>query len=1173
MDLVQQLGITPAGAPPRLTRQVNLQLIANGFTPVNGPLDQLTEAQGLLDLFRERGRCLADQRCPADQRIEAFLASYFRDAVIPYPLRLPDQTLVLNRHGLARELSLPEDGDEFASDLLTSYRIRNGVLHNPKSDRRTTKGTFHVAEGGLPVPGDKSAVPKEVFAAMFHHAMNPPAELLTLPFTVKEAHSKSKPASPQPSPEGRGRNAEPAAARAFVSLLLRPIVCPEVPGFTPVKTMEVRFFAPGTLVSNLDFVESIFGNAGDPFLPENDAGLDVEHWTGHTGCVILAPHLLNLTKKELGLPHVDKASDRRKRDGMCWKDPNEKYNDGVAFKLTCRSNSGVIVTLIADNYYGYCKKEVKTQISYAANLMGNVEEEHAGGAIAYTSYSFGDEFISDPMRGNGRTFTDVVEDYGAWMEVKPEGYGIDKQFPNLIYIPEGARANVRRQQVWWEDGMGKEHAIELAPGKVYMNPSGFKIRMEKHPGAPSWRIIGTRGEGTVCHKPCTVSGGGKSEISKSLRDYMLYGPIFVADVERDLEIVDQIFHRDYSERWHPESGIKPDYKRTPSRRILSDERSLGSVIKLLTPSSDYTDEYNAWLASIPSYIYPIVFIIKRFHHSEWGENWREHFGVDEINGFPGHELKWDKRKLVGTYLRVGLTSDHSWRTYKVRQDFAAARKIQIEDDISASVVSPATSLPLVDGSEQKRGSYKFVVNCENRLFQRPDDAIHRGLDKQTESDLSRHDNFISNFEPLTAKHAREIVEKVTEFDQYTPPMKQMLTEAAESGSGYVVCSSVPRIINGKASKNPRYLQIRPDLVNPMDKYVGEMGMRFNRAIPADKPLLIPVDAVLVGRRNNPEDKAAGIRGLAVYNPIHYQDLPELFMDFICSLTGKSPSTTGAGTEGALTKAPFNAVRPTADLNAALVSYILTGLGGFSTSAGFVGPHYQVDHDISLLVPEIWCRLSSEEREAESLKHEGYLEPLKDYDYKGERILASRLGYRITSKFVRAFFGRVFDNPSKVFDENLLRPEKQDADAFADGIKNITEAQQRVARTYLEDGSIEDACPPLRALIHIMATGSFEGKDAHHPEIRAMFTREHLLKTDWYRKRLEAKQQVDIALWKRHVAYLDGFLLRATHRSEAERLNLNRRRSYATAELERVGAAGHVQWLQGTLGVDPSLVSQ
>ena len=215
------------------------------------------------------------------------------------------------------------------------------MLHNPRSDRRTTKGTFHVSEGGLPIPGDKKAVPRPVFVALFRQALCPPAELLVVPLTSTRADP----------------------VRAFVSLLLRPVVCPEVPGVGPEKTMEVRFFAPGGLVSNLDFVESIFGNAGDPNLPENDAGLDVEHWTGHTGCVILAPHLTRLTKKELGLPAWDDATERQRHDGMCWRDPGEAYNDGQAFKVTCRDASGVIVTLIADNYYGYCKKEVKTQIS------------------------------------------------------------------------------------------------------------------------------------------------------------------------------------------------------------------------------------------------------------------------------------------------------------------------------------------------------------------------------------------------------------------------------------------------------------------------------------------------------------------------------------------------------------------------------------------------------------------------------------------------------------------------------------------------------------------------------------------------------------------------------------------------------------------------------------------
>lgn len=45
--------------------------------------------------------------------------------------------------------------------------------------------------------------------------------------------------------------------------------------------------------------------------------------------------------------------------------------------------------------------------------------------------------------------------------------------------------------------------------------------------------------------------------------------------------------------------------------------------------------------------------------------------------------------LVGTYLRVGLLGEHTWRTFKCRQDFVAAEKLQTEDDISASIVLPA----------------------------------------------------------------------------------------------------------------------------------------------------------------------------------------------------------------------------------------------------------------------------------------------------------------------------------------------------------------------------------------------------------------------------------------------------------------------------------------------------
>ena len=257
---------------------------------------------------------------------------------------------------------------------------------------------FHVVEGGFTVTADKKEVPKRVFASLLKAALNPPSELLQLPFTADQEEK----------------------AEAFVSLALRPVVCPGIPGVVDEKSTEVRFFAPGKLVANLDFVESIFGNAGDPFVPANDARIDVKHWSGHTGCVILAPHLIRLTKKELGLPHVTAATERQQRDGMCWEDENELYNDGGAFKVTCRDHRGIIVTLIADNYFGYCKKEVKTQLSYAANLMGMCEEEHAGGALTFPRIDMGDNFQLSQYRTqeNEHTFAEMVEAVFATDEIR-----------------------------------------------------------------------------------------------------------------------------------------------------------------------------------------------------------------------------------------------------------------------------------------------------------------------------------------------------------------------------------------------------------------------------------------------------------------------------------------------------------------------------------------------------------------------------------------------------------------------------------------------------------------------------------------------------------------------------------------------------------------------------------
>jgi hypothetical protein len=292
------------------------------------------------------------------------------------------------------------------------------------------------------------------------------------------------------------------------------------------------------------------------------------------------------------------------------------------------------------------------------------------------------------------------------------------------------------------------------------------------------------------------------------------------------------------------------------------------------------------------------------------------------------------------------------------------------------------------------------------------------------------------------------------------------------------------------------------------------------------------------------------------------------MDFICSLTGKSPSTTGAGSEGALTKGPFNALLPTADLNTALVSYILTGLGGFSTAAGHVGPNVKVDHDLSLMIPEVWCRLTPEEREPGAMIAEGHLEKLEDFDHKGRKVLASRLGYRITYQFVRAYFGRLFANPARVFDQAMLKPETQSMEDFVDGVDNIVEAQKRVAQHYLNDGSIDQACPPLRALLHVMVHGHYQGKGVHDSAMRSMFTRDSLLRSDWYAQRLRTKQLRDVTLWKRHVEYLTTFGASDRNAEDVGRLGIDRRLDVARQRLAHVSSAAYAQSLAGTVGADP-----
>ena len=129
--------------------------------------------------------------------------------------------------------------------------------------------------------------------------------------------------------------------------------------------------------------------------------------------------------------------------------------------------------------------------------------------------------------------------------------------------------------------------------------------------------------------------------------------------------------------------------------------------------------------------------------------------------------------------------------------------------------------------------------------------------------------------------------------------------------------------------------------------------------------------------------------------------------------------------------------------------------------------------------------------------------------------------------------------------------------FVAGVEAIVETQRNVALNYFEDGSVDAACPPIKALLHIMAHGSYQGMSENSAKFRAMFSRDTVLASDWYRQRLRAKQSQDVALWMRHQKAL-------------ERAGCADRLPAVRAHLNRVTSVAYLAELSGTIGADPSV---
>ena len=98
-----------------LIRYINLKLAALGQPTSRSTADpELLEIAGpLLRNYHQKDQLLGNRLCPADTRVQSFLDSYLRDVSPNGAARLPVDSFVLDREGMARIMSLPASADVF----------------------------------------------------------------------------------------------------------------------------------------------------------------------------------------------------------------------------------------------------------------------------------------------------------------------------------------------------------------------------------------------------------------------------------------------------------------------------------------------------------------------------------------------------------------------------------------------------------------------------------------------------------------------------------------------------------------------------------------------------------------------------------------------------------------------------------------------------------------------------------------------------------------------------------------------------------------------------------------------------------------------------------------------------------------------------------------------------
>ncbi|MCO6430040.1 MAG: hypothetical protein J5J00_04210, partial [Deltaproteobacteria bacterium] len=1161
-----------AEAHKNLVDQLRTQLLAIGWEPdawVEHPEGFVSSPEVARDLCVRNAQSLKQPHklgMIVNEFLHKHLSAVAEAGDIP---RVPGraEAIMCRSPESAALMTIPPDAFEYLTNNVRVYRLGSaenpqGLAYEPKSDVRTTEGSFHIVAGvGDPVPSDKRAVPLETAAKLIKAANNPPAEMKQLPFTVGSGHT----------------------LETNVAMVFKVYLEPEVSG-QDRKYVLVQLQVPGELVGGLHFTGEIFPYGGDPFDPQKDPTIDPE-WCGHVGYITLAPHLCGISKKDAGLKHFSEASEREKKEGMAYSDEKELYNNGKPFTVHLRDED-VTYIVITDNYFGYLKKMTKNIVDYCTKLAGDRLEEHAGGALYRRVENLGTSFEYNGLHRNGkRNVTDLLSSALAAGEVQRYQdtddpsiiFFVDKTLP-LVMFERGCniRFDLLKQRIMLSGESGHVRQIHLDPKLSYMLPNGDEIRMvetPQHQGTDY--LVKVDGEVVVEHKPFTVSGGGKTELAKRLRDLIRPGRLSVLDFEGSLQKVKEIVEgkirdqdgkpitlpggEDLDFRRRFREGCGPSV--TNGRPILGTDdkgraQSIRSLQNLLTPDDErYRPEYNEWLRSIPSDVKYWVYFLKSVWTEEMGDRWPEWFSVDSINERQGVDLKFgrgmDKQTVPCTYLRLGTHENGSSRWYRTSILFHEGIKLQIEDDLTVSrLFTPAEIGVKFPAESLSQESQKLVLNFEAArdrshgatkvgvAFQRPDAATGPGKDPEAEEIFARsHDLFTCNIEPLSKDEVAAVLRDAKSVRRYHPELVQRMVEFMDDPNAKWLALPdhwrVQRDRFGnpilddetkqpKVTTNPRFQQPFIDPDESLEWLLSDRALHFRRQVKVSQQVYNPVSVVIPAMRFDKERD--GFPALAVNGPIHAMEMPELLISIASSLTVKSRSTSGPGSEGAGTKKPFMELSGLYELAQIFVDLALTGQDVWVTSAGRIGPNLNVDHDLSYWAAELFgimqTVLPKEKLAIAHMKKHGYVEELPGFwwDAESEKIVnhespgavfvdEGRSGHPITHKFQREMFGLITSDSENVLDEEHRRPRLQDEAVYAKGQLSLIESQRKVAEGYLQDGVFDRVCFPVQKIVEIMANGvTSEGWSRKSPEFRKLFTRDAVLSSDWYAKRLEAQRK-------------------------------------------------------------------